>query len=81
MEGMTVAEIVKNYLVENGYGGLFGEGCSCELDDLIPCYFPFFPGSCEAGYRVKCTNACGQAELGSRRHIHVIAELAAKEKK
>jgi len=35
---MTVKEIVKKWLKDNGYGGLYAPGtCACELDDLMPC--------------------------------------------
>ena len=56
---MTVIEIVKKYLEENGYEGLVhadGE-CGCELDDLAPCDEWFCQG-CEPGYKVKCE--CGE---------------------
>ena len=33
----NVYEIVKEYLVENGYDGLVTDGCGCSLDDLAPC--------------------------------------------
>jgi hypothetical protein len=36
---MTAREIIKKYLEDNGYDGLFyaqGE-CSCQLNDLMPC--------------------------------------------
>lgn len=34
---MTVAEIVKAYLVKNGYDGLCTEDCGCGVDNLFPC--------------------------------------------
>jgi len=33
----TVKEIVKAYLKEHGYDGLYGEYCGCEVDDLMVC--------------------------------------------
>jgi hypothetical protein len=36
---MTISEIIKKYLADNGYDGLCldGEGCGCYIDDLMPC--------------------------------------------
>ena len=34
---ITVKEIVKKYLKENGYDGLVGNECGCDIDDLFPC--------------------------------------------
>jgi len=59
---LTVREIVKEYLVARGCGGLVdGFDCGCYLEDLMPC-----DGSCamcEAAYRVKrdCEH-CAEAE-------------------
>lgn len=34
---MNVKEIIKKYLMENGYNGLCCEDCGCFINDLIPC--------------------------------------------
>lgn len=34
---MSVKEIVKGWLAENGHDGLCTNGCGCGLDDLMPC--------------------------------------------
>ena len=36
---MNCAEIVKQYLIQNGYDGLCEEEeeCGCKLDNLFPC--------------------------------------------
>lgn len=44
----TVISIVKEYLNENGYGGLCVEGCGCKADDLAPC--GSLPTDCKPGY-------------------------------
>ena len=51
---MTVKEIVKQYLEQNGYDGLYHEDleCGCSLDDFAPC--GDMSEHCEIGY----TNAC-----------------------
>lgn len=50
---MNVREIVAKYLKDNGYDGLAGYACSCDLDDL----FPYGCGEydCVPGKKVLCT--------------------------
>lgn len=48
---MTVQEIVKKYLEENGYDGLCDDECGCFIDDLNPCGSCMF--DCQAGYKKK----------------------------
>ncbi len=38
---MDLREIVKAGLEANGYDCLCGEGCGCDIDDLMPCGEPF----------------------------------------
>jgi len=47
---MTVKEIVKEYLIKNGYDGLYDRECGCRIDDLMPCVEGF--EGCQAGYLV-----------------------------
>jgi hypothetical protein len=48
----TVIEIVKAYLEENGFDGLYAEDeCGCKKDDLAPC--GELGESCNAGYLQK----------------------------
>lgn len=51
---MNLKEIVKKYLKENGYDGLFTNLCECLLDDLMTCKCY---NNCEAGYIHHC-NEC-----------------------
>lgn len=55
---IKLREIVKNYLEQNGFGGLFNSDgeCGCELPDLMPCDQP--SESCCAGYKIKCNEKC-----------------------
>lgn len=47
---ITVKEIVKKYLEDNGYDGLFSEyECGCLNDDLILCQDDCL--NCKPGYR------------------------------
>jgi hypothetical protein len=35
---MTVKEIVRRYLIDNSFDGLYADGeCGCVNDDLLPC--------------------------------------------
>ena len=34
---MTCKDIIVQYLKDNGYDGLAGDGCGCALKDLGPC--------------------------------------------
>ena len=47
---MKVREIVKKYLTENGFDGLFQAECGCSLVDLMPCGDQFM-ADCNPGYK------------------------------
>ena len=50
---MELTEIIKKFLIDNDYDGLYLNGdCACGLDNLIPCHEP--SPNCEAGYKTKC---------------------------
>ena len=50
---MTVKDIVKKHLEDNGYDGLFlEESCGCILSDFMPCDNP--SQECVPGYKVPC---------------------------
>ena len=57
-----VGDIVKMWLKDNGYSGLCGEDCGCYIDDLMPCGECM--DTCQAGYKVKCTEDCGHEMEG-----------------
>lgn len=47
---MNCKEIVKKYLEENGFDGLFACGeCACTLEDLVPCCGTM--ADCQPGYK------------------------------
>jgi len=51
---ISAGEIVRAYLVENGYDGLFTDSCGCRVKDgLCPCDEPGW-SSCEAGLCAEC---------------------------
>lgn len=55
MNGETIENIVKEYLRDNKFDGLFNEEkCACVLENLMPCGEPdvFY---CAAGYRLELT--------------------------
>jgi len=75
-ETRTVYDIVKQYLVANGFDGLFHESnCACQLSDLCPCgeYF----GDCEPGYKTTCDGPYDdpdQAWCGGDCGFHISSE-------
>lgn len=55
---MIIQEIVKKWLIDNGYDGLYSEGCcGCDISTLMDCGEP---NNCEAGYKVPCPPNCGE---------------------
>ena len=58
---MTVVEIVREYMQKNGYTALVGDGCGCEIDDLMPCGDEPWMPYCEVGYRNHC-ETCAKSE-------------------
>lgn len=82
----TIRDMVKRYLEEHGYGGLAGDECGCDLDDLMVC-----TGSgscwagCEAGHKVPCPggedcDALGECSyhIGSRQPTLTVREIVAE---
>ena len=59
MKTPTVKEILKIWLVDNGYDGLWNPSweCGCLLSDDLPC--DQCPGDCEAAYRQRGENEDG----------------------
>ena len=52
---MNVLKIVKEYLIKNGYDGLYNDnGCGCEFDDLAP--GSCLGDCCEPGHKMYCDN-------------------------
>jgi len=53
---MNAKEILKAWLTERGYDGLWNseQECACLLGDLAPCESD--PGNCEPGYKVTCVH-------------------------
>lgn len=48
----SVEQIVKEWLITNGYTGLFQDECGCPVNDLFIC--GEVNGECEAGYQQLC---------------------------
>lgn len=66
MSNPTVLKIVREYLAEHGYDGLYcGGECACLVGDLEPC--SKIGADCTAGYRVRCD--CGDHDW------HVVEEV------
>lgn len=57
---MDVHDIVRSYLVNNGYDGLYsGCSCGCGVDDLMPCCETSL--SCKPAYFIDC-KTCAKRE-------------------
>lgn len=54
---VSVSEILVDWLVDNGYDGLFNHDgdCGCSVRDIVPC--GNLGVNCEAGHEVPCV--CG----------------------
>jgi len=50
----SIEQIIKMYLMENGYDGLYNseDECACEIANLLPCDCPH-GDHCKAGYKCK----------------------------
>ncbi len=54
MSNPTLKKITKEWLIANGYDGLYNDcgDCGCEVDDLMPCS-EWMNQNCTAGYKVE----------------------------
>lgn len=58
-QNSTVQKIVKEWLIDNEFTGLWCEECGCELNDLMPCSgWDEYISKCQAGYKVFCSTDC-----------------------
>lgn len=46
-----VIDMIRQYLTENGYDGLYSDDCGCFVDDLAPCCGEGIT-HCSAGYKI-----------------------------
>jgi len=69
---MIVHKIVRNYLKDNGYSGLYYDDCGCEVDNLFPCDAPC--ALCKPGYKVMCTENCDHDGLFADGDWHIQPE-------
>ena len=58
---LTIKDIIKKYLVDNGYDGLCNEECGCGIAEMPACCGPF--DECQPAYKVQdkcpeCKNEC-----------------------
>lgn len=66
---MNVKKIVKKYLEDNGYDGLYSDECGCKLDDLGPCILGVDMINCQAGYISPCDPETCPADGDCEWHI------------
>lgn len=71
---MTVKEIVKQFLIDKGYDGLYhGEGmCACLTADLAPC--SELSEECRAGYKTSCDGKFCAGDCG----FHIVKDKEEK---
>lgn len=72
MKNLSVEEIVKAWLLANGYSGLCNDDCGCEIADLMPCGEVF--GDCQAGYKKKCKKSCEHERFFMKDEWHIQLE-------
>jgi hypothetical protein len=53
---MNIEEIIKHWLIENKYDGLYCEACGCYINDLFPCGEGY--GDCVPAMMKECKNGC-----------------------
>ena len=57
---MKVDDVLRDYMKEHGYSGLFSSGeCGCDLDELHHCDEDH--GACNLGYKYEC-EGCFETE-------------------
>ena len=66
----AIISMVRDWLVANGYDGLYWYSCGCSVDDLWPCSNVGAMLTCRAGYKV----AVRQNECCDGRDFHIVAE-------
>jgi hypothetical protein len=49
---MIAKEIIEKYLRDNGYDGLYYDGCGCSFEELLEC--EEYCGQCKPGYKIPC---------------------------
>lgn len=69
---MSILHIVREYLKDHKYDGLFKNGCGCTLDDLMPCDEPY--PYCRAGY--EHTDSKGKSIICERKGPLSDAQIA-----
>ncbi len=50
---MNTRDIVKEYLIANGYDGLYADECGCTAEFIMPCFGEEFH-QCKPGYKIPC---------------------------
>ena len=60
---MNGKEIIKEYLIKNGFDGLYADDCGCFIDDLMPCSSEYCL-ECEPGHTCDHINEQGEKEKG-----------------
>lgn len=81
---MRIENIVKNYLIENNFDGLYNENypCACEINNLFPCGFDGQILNCSPGYKLIAKDCeCNRDEcitFYQKNKVHLIAHIVNK---
>lgn len=69
---MQMKDIIKDFLIKNGFDGLLNNDldCGCELDDLLPC--DWHCGDCIPGYKTMEDGECVIVEEKPKRDNEVV---------
>ena len=73
---MNVTSMVKFFLRQEGYDGLYDDGgeCACEIADIAPC--GSMKETCLAGYRYWCEDSDCEYTKDVRKHWHMRKDKA-----
>jgi len=73
--GKIVRDLVKEYMVANGYTALCSDYCGCVLDELMPCNGDQNINFCEVGYANNCETCTKREGCGNRIQICPDADI------
>ena len=69
----NIIDIVKQYLMDNGYDGLYSDDCGCFVNDLAPCCGEDIT-HCSAGYLISMNDPefgkCYERRARNQGRIH-----------
>ena len=49
---LDLVQLIRDWLLQQGYDGLYSDDCGCFLDNLMPCSEPGNLTDCQPGYKI-----------------------------